>query len=780
MHSWKLVSVLPAFVLIAAACLAEDLRVTSVQVTGVGEAETRVVHRRMRMRAGDTFSESALQDDYLAILSLAFVRSATVSRIETDEGVEIIYEIVPREAIREIRFEGNRRFRDKRIERVGELDELRHYDLARLNRARDLILEEYRSKGFLLAQVDFRSEPDGVIVFEIDEGRRTRVAEVQFRGNESISDRVLKRQIDTRTRRYLLFAYRLDHEVLENDVLSLRDYYRDQGYLDARVGVSFDVDERLGRNITVEFQIDEGELYTVSGVDIYGNDVLSTAQLTSRLEMTVGKPFSPSGLQRDISAMRDAYGSIGHIDASATPVTTIEEEEPRVYVSYRVEEGSPIYVHEVAIIGNDKTRDNVIRRDLEFAPGELFNTEAIRRSHRNLERLGYFSRVDIATERTDHPDRRDAIVEVEEMATGQLLLGMAYSSDIGITGQITFRQRNFDYARPPTSWRDLAEGRAWVGAGQIFELDIMPGTRFTRFAVSYKDPRVNDSPYSLGLSAQRWHRPRETYEERRTSGTVSVGRQFGLDYFWEVAATAGAVKISNIELRDRTGDGLITPADMPDYLGRVKGTNQVNLLGFTIGRDTRDSFLMPTEGHRMSGMVETSSDAIASDFDFLRFLLEGRWYRTLARDELDRPHVINWRGRVGVMVPKDGRVDSPIFERFFVGGAADMRGFGFRGLGPHDFDEPLGGEFMTVGGLQYEFPLAGDNFRGVLFWDSGMLVDDPGDARMDLVRHSLGFGVRLYIPPPLNIPLALDFGFPVVEKDEDQTQVFSLGFGRAI
>jgi len=765
---------------LAAASLGQQARVSRVRVTGVPEREAREVHRHIRMRSGDLFSEKALQKDYLAVLALPFVESAAVRKAETDEGVEIVYEIESRRLVEAVRFEGNRKFSDRKLRRIGNLEDVRYYNLVRLNEARRLILEEYNRKGYIFARVDFKSLGDGTVLFTIDEGRRTKVTKVEIVGNEKFSDRVLKKRIRTRTRRYLILPCRLDREVVENDVLSLRDFYREHGYLDASVKVELDVDEEKGARITVTYLIEEGPLYRVSDVEIYGNEVLSADSLFGKLEMTKGEPFSPSGLQRDVDALTQAYGVMGYIDAAVKPVTTIDEARPLVKVSYRIEEGAPVYVNEIAIIGNDKTRDNVIRRELEFAPTELFSTVAMERSKKNLDRLGYFSSTEITARKTADPDRRDAVVKVEETTTGQLLLGVAVTSDSGLSGQIVFRQRNFDYARPPSSWRDVAEGRAWVGGGQTFEVDARPGTEFTRFAVNYKDPHVDDSTYSLGFSAQRWEREWDTYAEKRISGSVSVGREFGRDAFWEVAATGGTVEVSGIELFDRNKDGSVTPADTPDYLAKVDGNNQVNLLGFTVGHDTRNEFFMPTEGHLVSARVEASGDALASDFDFLRFILKGRWYVELSRDELDRPHVLSWRGKLGVMVPKDGGDDSPIFERFFVGGSTDVRGFAYRGLGPHDFDEPTGGEFMALGGIQYEYPLAGDRFRGVVFWDAGTLVDGPGDLRADLVRNSLGFGFRFFIPPPLNLPVAADFGFAVGEEDEDDTQVFSLGLGRAI
>lgn len=766
-------------VILSASVFAADQRVTAVTVRGVTGAQSDEVHRRVRIRAGDVYSQRAVQEDYLAILRLPFVLSASVKKAESPEGIEVIYEIDARETIAAIRFEGNRKLKDKKLLEVGDLKDFEYYDPARLNDAVDLITREYHKKGYIFAKVSFTRKPDSTVVFTIEEKNRTKVKTVTIIGNTRFDEAVLKKEIRTSTRKYLLFSYRLDRNVVEDDVIALRDFYRDHGYLDARVTVRINIGGKKRRDITVEYLVAEGQLYTVSDVEIFGNKTIATDSLRRRLKMLEGKPFSPSGLAADAAVIEDAYGLIGYIDAKVRPVTTIDQALPRVHVSYRVAEGAEIYINEVNIFGNDRTRDNVIRRELEFAPTDKFNTQAMERSKFNIRRYSFFSKVGIEVKKTEDPTKRDVVVDVEETKTGQLQLGIVASSDSGISGLIAFNQRNFDYRRPPRSWRDFTEGRAWTGGGQSFSLNAEPGTEVTRFRVSYKDRRFNDSLYRLGLEAQRWERDRDTYTEKRTSGAVSVGRAFGRNSFWDISATVGEVEVTDPELVDRNKDGFITSADIPPYLVGVLGDNQVNILGLTVGKDTRNSFVTPTKGYLVKGTAEASSEALGSDFDFLRLIFSGRWYRELRRDELDRPYVLSVRSRVGVMIPEDGSTDSPIFERFFAGGSADIRGFEFRGLGPHDGDEPLGGEFVLTGGLQYEWPLVGDKFRGLAFWDFGNLVEDPGDFKLAEVRHTVGAGFRFAIPPPLNMTFGLDFGFPVNDEDEDETKTVSIVFGSA-
>ncbi len=754
------------------------LRIHSVKITGVRGAQLADVQRVIRVRAGDLYSKEVLGQDYLAIAKLPFVLSARAVETRTPEGVDVVYEVKARGIVTGVRFIGNRKIKDKKLRAISNLKDLGYYDLGRLVAAQEIITDEYKRRGYLFAKVSFSSQSDGSILFTIKEGRRYKVKAVNILGNTHFSDALLKKQVRTKTRRYLFFSYRLDKDTVQDDVVRIRRFYHNHGYLDASVKVTLSVD-RKRTGITVDYRVSEGPLYKVRSIEISGNKAISTDRLAAMLKMTKGTAFSPAGLTREVAAIEEAYGMLGYIDARVTPVTLFALKSPEVDVSYRIIEGRVSYINEVEILGNDKTRDNVIRRELEFAPGEKFNIKKIDDSKRNLTRLGHFSKVEMPPfEKTDDPTKRNVVIKVEEASTGHLSLSAGVSSNSGLMAQILFSQRNFDYARPPKSWRDFAEDRAWCGGGQSFELNLQPGTDYSRYSMSYHDPRVSDSRYSLDLGALKSQRVRDTYDEDRKNGRIAVGRSFGKDAFWKVSAQVGTVEISNIDIvADRNHNGHSDAGDIPDYLSKVRGSNKVNLLGFTVGRDTRDSFIRPTQGYRVSASVEGSSEAFGSDFDFARFVLAGRQYKKLATDDLDRPFVLSWRGRVGLLLPKSGSDDSPIFEHFFAGGATDVRGFDYRGLGPHDYNEPLGGEFLATGGLQYEFPLQGEILRGVLFYDAGTVLDNPGDFTLGDIRQSVGFGIRFQVPAPLNVPISLDFGFPIVKDSDDETQVFSFGMG---
>ena len=749
---------------LCAACAAQEQRVASVTVTGVAGADLSAAQRAIRVREGDLYSPAALQQDVVALLALPFVLSAKARTASSADGVAVTYEVAAKGALAGVAFSGNKKFKDKKLRRIGGLEDVKHYDLAQLTEARRLITDEYKKAGYLFAKVDFASQPDGIVLFTIDEGLRMKVAEVDITGNAAFDTAVLKKQVKTKTRRWLVLAYRLDEDTVEDDRMRIQDYYRDRGYLDAKVGVDLDLTKNR-RKILVTYIVEEGPLYTTREISVAGNQAVPSDEILRALKMTAGTPFSTSRMLADIANIKAVYGRHGYIDAQVAPSTLFGENAHEVSVTYRAEEGKPVTIGEIAIYGNDKTKDNVFRRELEFYPGETWNMDKVEESKKNIRRLDYTTKVEIEPDPRvpAGTNPRDAVVNVDETSTGQFVIGVGVSSNNGLQGQIAFIQRNFDYHAVPDDWRSIAEGEAFAGGGQYFALEAWPGTEVSTFDMRFRNPRVNDSRYSLGLGVHHKIRQWESYEEQRTGGDVSVGRRFTKYAFWETEAAVDSVKIGDIE------------HDAPQDVIDVEGRSEVNTLGFTLGHDNRDSRVAPTEGHLLTSTLEGAHDAIGSDFDFLRLRLAGNWYRLHKRDKLDRPYVLSWRGRTGYLMP-DG--DAPIFERYFAGGSEDLRGFEYRGVGPHFDDTPLGGELVVVGGTEYSFPLVGDVFRGALFYDAGTVVSRPSDFGVDDLRHSVGFGFRMVIPPPFNAQVSIDFGIPVKDEPEDDTQLVSFSIGR--
>ena len=330
-----------------------------------------------------------------------------------------------------------------------------------------------------------------------------------------------------------------------------------------------------------------------------------------------------------------------------------------------------------------------------------------------------------------------------------------------LMGSIDLTQRNFDITDIPESPGEFFAGRSFRGAGQSFRLALQPGNEFSNYSVSFSEPHLLNSDYSISNSAFFRTRDFDDFDERRFGGTLGFGRRFGDVWSGSVQVGAENIEIDAISSR--------APVDIFD----VEGENLLTTVGFAIQRDTIDNRLEPQRGSRLSFGIERAG-AIGGDFDYTRLSGNFNKFWTLQRDFLDRPSVLSLRLEGGWIVEQD---ESPVFERFFAGGQRSFRGFEFRGVGPRGVtpagtlsDDAVGGDWLLLLGLQYEFPLFGESLRGVVFTDQGTVQEDVG---LDQWRVSIGTGVRIQVPFVSQVPFALDFAIPIREEENDETTIFS-------
>jgi outer membrane protein insertion porin family len=349
----------------------------------------------------------------------------------------------------------------------------------------------------------------------------------------------------------------------------------------------------------------------------------------------------------------------------------------------------------------------------------------------------------------------DLTVEATEARTGRLMFGVGVNSDAGVVGSIVLTEQNFDILRPPTSFRDIIEGNAWRGAGQKFRLEAVPGDQVSRYMASWTDPFFLDTPYSLGVSGFYYQRFMPDWKEERAGGRITVGRQLTPQL-----SVSGALRLEYVELSNPD-----TP--IPQLLYESLGANFLSTARFSVAHDTRDAPFLPGEGH----YINASYEQAFGDFDYPRLELEASQYFTLyARPDGGGRHILTLSSQLGWTGD-----NTPIFERFFAGGFQTFRGFAFRGVGPVDGNVRIGGQFMAIGTVEYMFPvLANEMLQLVAFTDFGTVENQVGfqDFRM-----TVGGGLRVTVPAMGPVPLAFDWGIPIIRDDNDDTRVFSFYVG---
>lgn len=766
-----------------------------------------------RSQPGIVFDADLIRDDIRRLNRLgAFSRVEVYAGVNEDGSVTLVFEVLERRVVADVQVAGNERINDAQIAGVVDVVTGTPIDRFQIDRSARRIEELYRQKGYYYARVSVDEqelEDTGLVLFRILEGDRLKVTGIRFTGNESFSDKQLRRELETKVAT-LFSKGQLDDDKLDTDIANLISFYRDRGYLDIRA-------DRLvqpapnGRESIVTYIIEEGQLYTLRSVQIQIDSepgqapVFDQKQIAGLISIKAGDVYSVRELEKSITTVRNAYGQMGYVDAADTQTNNVfrvekrDPDQPVVDLIIAISEGPRYRVGEVIIQGNDLTKQAVIRRQIELRPTRPLDTTAMERSKVRLRRLRLFNDrtgakitpqqpgVEFFSEVWDdeylprarrpkksNPDQdprtkltlsneegtyRDVLIEIEETNTGSFDIGGAVSSDSGVIGRIALTQRNFDVRDTPDSPGEFLAGRAFRGGGQTFQIELLPGNRVQTYSIGITEPYLLESKYSGSVNLFYRNRDFDEFDEKRAGARLGLGRRFGTRWNGNLNFRAEEVELSDIE------------ADRPVDVFNVADANLLLGTEISLNRTTLDSLTRPTKGAR----TNVSLEQVVGDFEFTKIDLSHSVFIPIREDYLGRSTVLNLRGRIGY-IPQD-RSDTPTYERFYLGGQT-FRGFNFRTVSPKGIrndnglpsDDPIGGNWLFFLGAEIEQPVYEDILSVVFFLDSGTVTFDPG---LDDWRVSAGFGFRFYVPQLSPAPLALDFGFPITKEDDDESRLFT-------
>ena len=615
-------------------------------------------------------------------------------------------------------------------------------DETKLEEGRRTIESMYSEDGYTEATVTYATQPGrepgfSIVTYSIDEGERSFVRKIGFEGNTLYKDSELRKLMKTKPRSALSFitkSGRINTDVLEDDVLRVEEHYQNAGYIDAEV-VDVEKVRVGGKKVDLILSIAEGEKYAAGAVDLEGVNLFPADEIRSRLKMVEGVPFSAGDVRSDIKAIEDYYGARGHADARVTPETSAAG-PLTISLTYVVEEGEKSYVNLVHIEGNTKTKDKVVRRELAVAPGDEFNTVLIDASRRRLENLGYFSRVEVLRMETGNRNRKDLNVIVEEKSTGSVNFGVGFSSIDNLVGFIDVVQTNFDLFKFP----------GFTGAGQKFRVNLRYGTERRDFVMSLVEPWFMGKRLALG--GEVFYRDMaflsDVYEQTNYGGTIHLRKPLG-----KYAYVRTDYTLRNVEIRD-------VPENASEFFQEQAGTYLQSRLGMTLNYDTRDSIYLPRRGHRINLGGNLSGGFLGGDVDTYGVTLGAVKHFLMPLDT-----ILTLKGDIAFADTWSGGEEVPVFDRLFLGGANNLRGFDYRDVGPKDeFGEPIGGRSSAFFSAEVTFPII-EKVRGAVFYDIGQVSLNSWDFGGSW-NSDVGFGLRLYLPVG---PINLDFGIPI-QSDE--------------
>lgn len=821
--------------------------VQRLSVTGNRRYTSSQITSALGVKIGAVLDQQELDRGIRVLFDTFHVRAEVLRKtipIAEGGGVELWVKVEELPLDLEPRFIGNVKIDDDELLEWAGLREGEELYLYQAPRIRSRLLQRYREDGFYFAEVNVVERPAGVdsetglpfspdVIFEIREGPKVRVKDLEVTGNVSIPDvrkfllfkRGLKELAEVKLRSpywFGLFPKAFDEELLQADIIAMREVYRDFGYLDAVVAL-----ERLEFSddhswVTPHVVVDEGGRYTVGSIRIEGLEraigpegpevrpqelVFPEGDLLELIKLKVGQIYERRVLKDDERVLERRYGEQGYISHNSLnfidrwtfldPHLTFESEAPVVHVTYRIAQGRQIFIREIPIVGNHHTQDRVVRRLVPLKPGDVANPQEVERARQRIQSTGWFSDQFDTTHRepsfryvdTEDPNWKDLEFSVDEGQVLQFNLAGGVSSNSGAFGQISLSIDNFDVTDLPTSfWAtipEIATRQAFHGAGQRLRISASPGTQVSSFDVLFSEPdlfRDHENRISLSVSGRKLTRGYNSHNEDREEVGFRLGRSLTVDAALFAGMRFGEVKVKSITGGDEPG--FDTPLSVPRDLKDQEGTTDLAyvLLGFRY--TSIDNRLSTRNGIQFNFENEIYVDALGSDEEFVKSEVSFDFW-----DEFDDdPDTLSSFYHVGVSGGVGfGYADSdevPYTERFFLGGLSSLRGYSFRGVGPNANDYPRGGQTTMYGTLEYRVPLVKglqpgsyreyETIQGGLFFDWGIL--GPGEFALDWddeLRASAGFLFGIAVP----IPITFSFGWPILEGDGDRERVFAFNIG---
>lgn len=759
--------------------------IRAIEIRGlVRMPESELLSRLGRkIRIGEVYDPAAVSEETGRLYSLGSFRQVEPRVEDFEDGVKLIFLVEEKPTVRRVRLVGRSELTRSHIvsDEPGMLTrEGALFNEYWVRRDQAMIRDKYLEAGYLFA--DVRAEEEvrrgGVdVTFRIFEGTRVRIREVSFVGNRAISSGELLDLMSTREKDFWFFGLVrpgfYDPEDLQKDLLTIKQYYRRFGYFDVLAeprSIRFDdAKERL----LVEIRIEEGPVYEFKGYRFSGNAVFTEQTLRKLTSAQPGKPFNMDQMEKDRQEILKYYGDRAYIFAKVEPQFENDYDSDAVWVHLEIDEDNEIYIEHVHVQGNLKTQDRVIRRELEFYPNEKVDREKMEKSRSNLARLQLFRDISYDFEEAEggDPSSRDIVVRVDEESSGQLIVGFGVTSGFGIIGNLSITKRNFDIADLPDSLYDIPD--SFTGAGQTLHITAQPGTQRSLYRLTFVEPYIFDTRNSLSLSASKLDLIREDWDEDRAAFHPRLGHAFDFDRDFRVWLGS---RLEEVEVKE------IEPTAPPDVVASAGHSTVISLntdLGYN--KVLYEPYEGAYDGHSQGIFYEYAGGPLGGQVDFHKVELSNDFYFPLyVHKEGNLHHVISLRNRFGVIDPHGDDDFIPIFERYFLGGPRDVRGFRFRGLGPHVNDTPTGGTTKWWGNVEYTFPIFQKILRGVIFFDYGNLQLSDSFAELDLsrMRYAAGGGLKINFPwlgQPL--PIALYFGVPISKEDGDRERLFLFTIG---
>jgi outer membrane protein insertion porin family len=746
--------------------VAQAATVSQIVVNGNQRVENETVLSYMQINVGDQVDSFKIDESIKSLFQSGLFRDVQVRQ----EGSALIVTVAENPLISVVNFEGNEGIDDLALSKEVEVRERMIFTKARVASDNRRIIDLYRKQGFYNVTVEpkmIRLADNRInLVFEINEGGKTRIRNITFSGNNSFRATTLRNAIATKEYSWWRFFNRnttFDQDRLEFDKEQLRRLYMKYGYADVQI-----IDAQASQSadgIDLAFTIEEGQQYRIADVAIsIGDANLEPEALKRSLSTDTGDRYDATKVEKSAEKLTLEALNQGFVFAKVEPKVD-RLDGNTLSINYEVSEGPRVYVERIEIVGNYRTLDTVVRRELALFEGDAYNKVLVERARRRLIALDFFENINFREEEGSAPDKIILVVEVSEKSTGSLTFSAGYSSVEGVVGGVGLTERNL------------------FGRGIQAKINTSVSFKKQSLDLSVTEPYFMGSPISLGLDlfvAQSEALTGSDYESKNYGGAIRTG--FRLDEYSSVSLKYG------ISYREISGIDVTTSA--PAIIGQ-EGATLKSAIGATYTFDNLDNPARPTSGFR--GQLEGEVAGLGGDAEYASLQARGWFFYPVYEDKV----ILKLEASAGHIEPFSNS-GLPLADRFFMGGDT-FRGFERSGVGPHQIGndgkyDSIGAQTYALGTVELNFPVGlpeAWGVEGTLFSDFGTVFNAvesssaagangctwaPGCTVVDSMglRASVGGGIIWASPFG---PLRFEAAYPILKQKGDTTQWFNFSIG---
>ncbi|HNX38029.1 MAG TPA: outer membrane protein assembly factor BamA [Candidatus Cloacimonadota bacterium] len=747
MHSYmKHILIMFALILALSSMYAAGETIYDIRVTGTQNIDPELVKSAISIQVGESLDVDEVAESIKVLYKMGIFSDIQMLSEPYRTGINLIIQVVENPVVASVSYVGMKSIKNERLDELVVIRQGSYWSDQLKNQLFRKLKTEYNGKGFANVTMEVNEKKldknrVALTVF-IDEGKRVALKKISFIGNDSYEDKVLARRMKTKTAN-LLRAGRFEQEKFDTDLGNITNFYKKNGYIDVRVG-PYELIPDGDRYLELVVHINEGEKYLYDKTEVEGNVQFTNETLMSNFTLQSNEVFDQEKYEKQLQKVYSLYFDEGYIYTNIQPEYV--KADKKVVVKLKIEEGTRAKIRQIHFTGNMRTKEKVLRRQMEVAPGDYFRQSQVLRSQQNIYNLGFFEPdIKLDYTRINNAGDIDLQIDVQDKASGVANGGVGYNSTDGFVGELSLSMNNLF----GNNWSSSVKWE-FGGETQNFEFD-------------FTNPNLYDTDILFGTNLYYTQKDWSSFYYKIFTRGASI--RFGQSLPWVnrtrlIAGYSFYSKRYEITDMDEILNDPVSNATLIELDGL--SWRYTSALNATISRDTRDNVFFPTRGSQLTLYSELAGGLLGGDFDYFKQIAQVNWYT-----ETWKKITLRTKWRFCYVAPYGKSEDAPPDEKFYLGGtgADGIRGYADRSIAPTG-----GGTRAIIFSTELGYPIGGDQIIGVLFFDAGNCYNTLREFNFLDLKKGVGAGVRIRSPFGL-------IGFDYAYNPEDRTWEPHLQFG---